>query len=170
LFIKLKEKDSFNIAQVIQVGVIPLGYFYMMMETIYMTKMHTHFWKPEELNYERAWILFEIIFFFTWLQMSVIFVAFAYINKFKSIAKDERLLAGDNNVWNDKWSTDFLRYLKMEYFLVTYILTCITSYAVVGFSNFYGVDRFGDKDINSTGMILCILIFGKFSFLVGFVK
>ena len=94
-------------AQFIQVAVIPLGSIILIFETIFMVKMHTHFWKTEELNYVRAWILFEIIFYFTWLQMSVCFVAFAYIKKFKSDAKDERLLAGDNDVWNEKWSTDF---------------------------------------------------------------
>jgi hypothetical protein len=155
-------------AQFIQVGVIPLGYMVLMMENIFMVKMHTNFWN-EDLNYVRAWMLFEVIFFFTWLQMSVCFVAFAYIKKFKSIAKDERLLAGDTDVWNDKWSTDFLRYLKMEYFLITYILSCLTSYYLVGFSKFYGVEKFGDRDFNSTGMILSVMIFGKFSFLVGFV-
>jgi len=141
----------------------------LMMEVIFTTKMHTHFWIAEELTCVRAWILFEVIFYFTWLQMSVLFVAFAYITKFKSVAKDERLLAGDNDVWNDKWSTDFLRYLKMEYFLVTYLLTCLTSYTLVGFSNFYGVDKFGPRDFNSTGIILAVMIFGKFVDLVGFV-
>ena len=157
-------------AQFIQVAVIPLGSIILIFETIFMVKMHTHFWKTEDLNYVRAWILFEIIFYFTWLQMSVCFVAFAYIKKFKSIAKDERLLAGDSDVWNDKWSTDFLRYLKMEYFLVTYILTCMTSYALVGFSDFYALDRFGPRDFTSSGMILCIMIFGKFATLAGFVN
>jgi hypothetical protein len=60
--------------------------------------------------------------FFNWITTSVLFVGVAYIRKFKSISKDEAVMNMDDNVWNDKDTDDFLRYLKFEYFLYNYLL------------------------------------------------
>lgn len=58
-----------------------------------------------------------------WLASGIVFLLYAYIAKFKSIFKNEVLLAKDDNVWNDKDSDDFLRYLKQEYYMFAYILS-----------------------------------------------
>lgn len=141
-----------------------------MFEVIFTVKVNTHFWTADNLNYQRAWLTFEVMFYFTWIQASVLFVAYAYLMKFKSVAKNEDLLKDDDDVWNDKWSTDFLRYLKLEYYLITYLLTTLSTMILVGFTNFYRVDMFGPRDFKVTGYILCVLIFGKLTSLTLMIK
>jgi len=77
----------------------------------------------DDMMHIRAWLLIEIMYHFNWLLMSVLFIASAYIIKFKPISKDERALALDDDIWNDKVRDDFLHYLKFEYFLFTLLLT-----------------------------------------------
>lgn len=50
------------------------------------------------------------------------FASYAYIFKLKSICKSAKVMEMDDNVWNDKDTDDFLRYLKFEYFAVAYYL------------------------------------------------
>jgi len=50
------------------------------------------------------------------------FTLYAYVFKIKSISKAADVMELDDNVWNDKDTDDFLRYLKFEYFMVTYFL------------------------------------------------
>lgn len=47
----------------------------------------------------------------------------AYIGKFKSTVKSEAVLEMDDNVWNDRKTDDFLRYMKFEFFVMTYFLS-----------------------------------------------
>lgn len=68
-----------------------------------------------------------------WLSSGVIFLLYAYIAKFKTIFKNEVLLALDDNVWNDKDSDDFLRYLKQEYYTFAYILSFLLIEVGMGF-------------------------------------
>lgn len=77
---------------------------------------------------------------------SVLFLLLAYITKAQSIIKSEEYLLLDDNVWNDKNTDDFLRYLKLEYFLLTYVITNLSFDCVVAFSNIYDLPDFGDRD------------------------
>jgi hypothetical protein len=70
----------------------------------------------------------------------------AYTTKAQSIIKNEEYLLLDDNVWNDKNTDDFLRYLKLEYFLLTFVLTNLSFDLVVTFTNIYELPSYGDRD------------------------
>lgn len=91
---------------------------------IYVAKVDLESW-AHDVNYVRIWLLIEILYFWAWLASGIVFLFYAYIAKFKSIFKNEELLKDDGNVWNDKDSDDFLRYLKMEYYMFVYLLSFI---------------------------------------------
>jgi len=85
------------------------------------------------VNEVRAWLMLEVIYFFVWLLTSALFLAYAYIVKFKSISKSEEIMKMDDNVWNDKNTDDFLRYLKFEYFLFNSVLAVFVTELTTGF-------------------------------------
>lgn len=61
------------------------------------------------------------------------FTLYAYLFKIKSICKSEIVMESDDNVWNDKDTDDFLRYLKFEYFMVNYTFVKAVSEIMIGF-------------------------------------
>ena len=112
---------------------------------IFVTKTHYSEWSDGGLNFVRTWLLLEIIYFFFWLLSGMIFCAYAFIAKFRPISKNEVLLDMDDNVWNDKNTEDFLRYMKYEYFKLCYFGTLIMMEVFVGFSNLYHLDDLGPR-------------------------
>ena len=85
-------------------------------------KLNHHNWKGE-VNYVRAWLMIECTYFFSWIGCACFFMVIAYIGKFKSTVKSEAVLEMDDNVWNDRKTDDFLRYMKFEFFVMTYFLS-----------------------------------------------
>jgi cytochrome b subunit of formate dehydrogenase len=98
-----------------------MGVFY----TTFVVKGHKDMWKEEfahdkESIQLRSWLILEVFLFFTWICASIFFLLFAYLFKLTSVAKNEAIQGKDDNVWNDRGSDDFLRYLKFEYFIFTF--------------------------------------------------
>jgi len=105
--------------------------------TIYVVKVNMKTWwdKPgtedggditkHNLNFVRVWLILEIVFYFNWILMSIFFIGYAYIFKIQSSSKDPVILSVDDNVWNDRDTCDFLKYLKFEYFFITYMFTML---------------------------------------------
>jgi len=85
-------------------------------------KLNHHNWQGE-VNYVRAWLLIECTYFFSWIGCACLFVIFAYIAKFQSTCKSGEVMEMDDNVWNDRGTDDFLRYLKFEFFVMNYMLS-----------------------------------------------
>ena len=84
---------------------------------------------------------------------------FAYIIKFKPITKNELVLAHDTNVWNDRDTDDFLHYLKMEFFMITYMINFIIMEIIMGFSNLFHLDYMGAREwwpVKSTFLVIII--------------
>lgn len=81
----------------------------------------------------RSWLYLEVFLFFAWIWASIFFLAFAYCLKLKSIAKNKSVLESDDNVWNDKGTDDFLRYLKFEYFMFNYCWCKLFMECAVGY-------------------------------------
>lgn len=72
--------------------------------------------------------------------MGVIFLAFAYIVKFKSITKSEVIQVADDNVWNDKYSDDFMRYVKSEMYNVCHFATMMWYTFAIGLFKDYDLE------------------------------
>lgn len=97
---------------------------------------------------------------------SIIFLLLAYTTKAQSIIKNEEFLLLDDNVWNDKNTDDFLRYLKLEYFLLTNVITNLSFDCLVAFSNIYELQDFGDRDADPVKYCMNAVIASRtFSFL-----
>jgi len=71
------------------------------------------------------------------------FLIMAYLFKFRSVAKREEVMKMDDNVWNDRDTDDFLRYLKFEYFMLAFMSTFAIMELICGFSNAEHVKIFG---------------------------
>ena len=136
---------------------VPLGYLFLIPYTIYLVKMDYLAWESD-LNYVRIWLLIEVVYFFFWLLGGIVFVVYAYCVKFKSISKNEALLEMDDNVWNDKNTDDFLRYLKFEYFLFSYILSILATEFFTGFTNLYNVHLLGAREFWPVRVIYILLM------------
>ena len=165
-FILFKTCNLYNIAQFIQCIVVPGGYLPPVFYAIFLIKGEYHSWKSD-VNYVRLWLLIEIVFFFSWLFASIIFVFYAYLVKFKPISKNVALMENDDNIYNDKKTDDFLRYLKSEYFLMAYIISFILVEIEFGFLGNYHFDHIGKQEfwpVQST--ILMFLGYRTFNLLM----
>jgi hypothetical protein len=99
----------------------------------------------EDLNEVRCWLLIEIIYLFVWIFTSMAFLIIAYYFKIKSVAKNEDLLMLDDDVWNDKDTDDFLRYLKYDYFIMNYAFSFFGMELVIGFTWVFNIHLLGPK-------------------------
>lgn len=165
-FILFKNWNLFNMAQFIQCMIVPVGYLPPIFYALFLIKGEYSTW-ISDVNYVRLWLLIEIVFFFSWLFASIIFVLYAYLVKFKPISKNVKLMESDDNIYNDKKTDDFLRYLKSEYFLMAYIITFILVEVEFGFLGNYHFDNIGTKEfwpVQST--ILLFLIYRVFNLLM----
>jgi len=119
-------------------------------------------WYKSPTHDIRAWLLIECGVFICWIACSMMFTFYAYIFKIKSICKSEIVMESDDNVWNDKNTDDFLRYLKFEYFMVNYILLKAVTEIYIGFIPRADITIFGPKhESNSyipTGLIFTLLL------------
>jgi hypothetical protein len=111
-----------------------------------------------QVNQVRAWLIIEVAFFFIWILSSMLFLFMAYLFKFKSVAKSDSIQRMDTNVWNDSDTDDFMRYLKFEYFLLTYMIAFIVMEFLCGFSktNFYLM--FGKNTLEEVRTIFLLIL------------
>ena len=124
---------------------------------MYITKLNFESW-IDDINYIRVWLFIECIFFFTWIIASSIFVAISYISKLKPTNKNEAIMLLDDNVWNDKSSDDFLRYIKFDYYIFTAILTNLMVEIMIGFTNLDHLDLMGKRDNHVTTIFALMII------------
>jgi len=111
-----------------------------------------------DVNYIRAWLFIECVFFFTWIFSGVLFLLAAFLFKFKSVAKSEEVMKLDDNVWNDRDTDDFLRYLKFEYFMLSYFMAFAGMEVVAGFGYFEYLNMFGTNNNNEMFLIFGLLL------------
>jgi len=132
--------------------------------TIFIVKLHKHTWldlraqAPETMEL-RSWLILESFLFFSWIWGSIFFLALSYCLKLKSIAKNKSVLESDDNVWNDKGTDDFLRYLKFEYFMFNFCWTKLLIECSVGYlrSSLDGFKEFGEIHFYPEILIIMIL-------------
>jgi hypothetical protein len=127
----LKRNEFYNSAQLIQVLFVPVSYNGVLMYAMYVAKLNFEDWVLD-INYVRVWLFIEISFFFIWILSGAIFVFVAYLIKLKPTLKSEAVLALDDNVWNDKCSDDFLRFIKFDFYIFTFILAMLIMEIYVG--------------------------------------
>lgn len=152
--------------------VVSGGYFFPLVYAIYVARVDLNNW-AHDVNYIRVWLLLEIVYFWTWLFSGFLFLLFAYVSKYESIFKDQSMLNNDGNIWNDKDSDDFLRYLKQEYFMFVYVISFLLM-EITASQNEYvrGLDQEKALEDKSKGFSspqnLCfiILFIGRCSFLI----
>ena len=164
LYLFLKLKEYYNLAQFIQGILVPFSYFMGIFYTIFVVKGHKNTWKEsfavDSGSMEmRSWLILEVFLFFTWIWASIFFLLFAYIFKLESVAKNEAVKGPDDNVWNDRGSDDFLRYLKFEYFMFTFCWCKLFMEISVGYFRvrFDDLEQFGQVKFNPQVLIIIIL-------------
>jgi hypothetical protein len=112
---------------------------------MYITKLHFEHW-IDDINLVRVWLFIECTYFFVWILSSAIFVMVAYLVKFKPTMKCAAALALDDNVWNDKWSDDFLRFIKFDFYIFALIVANLIMEYYIGFSNSSLIQKMGPRD------------------------
>jgi hypothetical protein len=162
LAFKLKSLEYYDMKQFLQF-VLLTWYFIISWYTVYITKLNLHNW-GEDINEIRVWLFIESAYVFKWILSSVIFVTLAQIFKFQSSLMSEDELEFDDDVWNDRNSSDFLRYIKHDFFIFVYICTHLINNLNYGFND-YDMDKFnvGPRDFGTTGICFLILVFIRFN-------
>jgi hypothetical protein len=127
---------------------------------MYVTKLNFENW-VNDINLVRVWLFIECTYFFIWILSGAIFVLVAYIVKFKPTFKSEAAMAADDNVWNDKWSDDFLRFIKFDMYLFSFIVSMLLMELYVGFSDMDHIDTMGSREWNPVGIIFTLLIVSR---------
>ena len=115
LFIfELKRRGYYIFGQGLQAIWVSASLF-MFSYVIYVVKMNYGSWNFE-MNYVRAWLLIEVIFFFNWILSGIIFLIMGKVITMNPMSMDEDERDNDNDVWNDRKTQDFMVHLKAEYF------------------------------------------------------
>lgn len=127
---------------------------------MYVTKLNFESW-TNDINLVRVWLFIECIYFFMWILSGALFAFVAYIVKFKPTFKTEAAMAADDNVWNDKWSDDFLRFLKFDMFLVCFIISYLLIEIYIGFGNHDHIDRMGGPRGELTNLMFGLMILSR---------
>ena len=71
----------------------------------------------------------------------------------------------DDDVWNDKDTDDFLRYLKFDYYIMTYIISFFCMEFVIGYTWVFDIHLLGPKG-NETMIIFAFLMISRFTRIV----
>lgn len=153
---ELKRREYFLISQSIQAVGITVSIF-VFLYVIFIVKLNFGAWATD-INYVRAWLLVEIIFYFNWIETSIIFLMIAKLLKLKPISQDEQEIELDDNAWNNRQTQDFLCHLKREFFLVNYVLVLTFQTWVIGFRDMYFINLFGPRDFFPTMQLVYVIM------------
>ena len=82
----------------------------------------------------------------------------AHIFKFESSTISEDDLKLDEDVWNDKNSNDFLRYIKHDYFMFVYICTHFINNVNYGFNHYTLLDDMGERNKSLRNCLLILAL------------
>lgn len=118
------------------------------------------------MNYVRAWLLIEVIFFFNWILSGMIFLIMSKIITLNPLSTDEEDLANDTDVWNDRTTQDFMVHLKAEYFQFSYVCSILIQTFIIGFTNFYFIGIFGKRDWDPTLIFYSIMVVHRIYILI----
>lgn len=136
---------------------VPYTYLLALFKTILLAKTNMIFWSYS-MNHIRAWLLLEITFFLFSIAAGIVFLLLCSLlpesGGFFNVQNKgrERTVL---NPYNEKNTTDFLRYIKREYFMFTFQATLTLTSCFIGFSNLYNFDMYGPR---GTHVIWCISI------------
>ena len=153
LMLTAKQLNFHNLAQTIHALVVCPISILLTLLAIFIVKYNSDSWVGANLITEvRVWMIIDCYFFFAYIISGVIFTTVAYVIKFNPTSKNEELLLMDDNPWNDKDTEDFLRHLKLEFFVFCYFMATLMMDISLGF--FKGRDfGAGPKDWNPTQII-----------------
>ena len=111
------------------------------------------------------WILIEAITFFMRIFAGIFFLLTSYLIKSKPFVRHSFFLENDDNPWNNKNTEDFLRHLKVEYFLVTGQIVNIIVPLIICYANNYGwieIYKFGPRDFSKSQILVILAIIPRF--------
>lgn len=152
----LKKRGSHDMAQTLAALQLAFGqttFFY----NIYFCRNRIETWKGH-WNEIRIFLFLEVIWFFEWIFVGVLFLAFAYLFKLSPITKEESVQENDDNPWNDKFSDDFMRYEKAEMYNFSHTATKFFFDVQIAFYNYYDIGSIGPRDLYPTRTLFGILI------------
>ena len=152
----LKKYEHYNLAQLIQAFITPC-YLMCMPVVVYFTKEHQDIWDEQIINYRRLWCDFEIDFFFAYLTSMVIYLQLAFWTKAGSFMKDEDDLLNDDDIWNDKNSEDFFRWVKKESFDMSIHITLAVCSFRIGLMPDELMKNYGPIPFKPGGILILIL-------------
>jgi hypothetical protein len=155
----LKNKGYFLLKQGLQ-AFIMIGYFCVAWYVAYVAKKNLEMW-TYDLNEVRLMLFIEVTYIFTWIISSIIFTTSAQLFNFKSTVLTDAVLAGDDNVWNDRGTDDFLRYIKHDFFTVVYLITHCLLTALCLFSTSDDYNKMGFRDSTAMRVSLAAIMFGR---------
>jgi hypothetical protein len=100
---------------------MPAGYTIINFYNIYFLKrcQEVIYEDNTRITYAEIWLMIEAMVFFIRLGAGMFFLLFNYLAKINPFVRHSYLLENDDNPWNNKDTEDFLRHLKVEYYMVT---------------------------------------------------
>lgn len=93
----------------------------------------------------------------------MVFVTSAHVFKFQSSLMTEEEIKMDDDVWNDRNSCDFLRYMKHDFFMFVYLCTHFINNILYGFNDYPLLNAMGERDKSTTVTCLAILAWIRFN-------
>ena len=84
------------------------------------------------MNLGDIWLNIEVMMFLYQIMNGVIFLLVCYLTKIKPFMRDHYELENDTNPWNNRNTEDYLRHMKLEFFMITIQMNGIMSVLTIG--------------------------------------
>ena len=113
-------------------------------------------------TFGELWLIVEVMVFFYQIFGGMVFVMLSYLSKVRPFMRDEFILENDTNPWNNKDTEDFLRHMKLEFYVTTLQITTIMMLLTFWFMPYFfhiNLTAYGNRTFSITGvfMILCLI-------------
>jgi hypothetical protein len=76
--------------------------------------------------------------------------------KLRSSIVNDEMLQNDTNVWNDRQTDDFLRYIKFDYYVITLYISCLLMNVLSMVFPFGTITKMGPRYMWPTGTIIIV--------------
>jgi hypothetical protein len=71
---------------------------------------------------------------------------------------NDAVLQNDDNVWNDRQTDDFLRYIKFDYYVLTLYISCFLMDLFAWYNHGKLISVLGVNSFNPSGIIMITLL------------
>jgi hypothetical protein len=121
-----------------------------------------------KIVYGEIWLMMEAMIFLTRIFAGMFFLMFNHLFKINPFMRHEFVRENDDNPWNNKDTEDFLRHLKVEFYLFTsQVVNCVLPIFICFLDDFTWIelDSFGPRSFTESQILVLVALIPRLALL-----